>query len=87
MVYNSGMSNLEQIQRGWQRMAENRIRCAQQEGKFDELPGLGKPLEEIMDIDDPYGWVKRTVKKSVRGSSANAIPPPGEPPQRLSKSG
>ena len=66
--YNSGMPGLEQLQRGWQRLAENRICCAQEQGKFDNLPGLGRPLEEIMDINDPYGWVRRTMKDTVRQS-------------------
>jgi DnaJ-like protein len=30
---------------GWERIAENRIRDAMQEGEFDNLPGAGKPID------------------------------------------
>ena len=29
----------------WERIAENRIREAMQEGEFDNLPGAGKPID------------------------------------------
>ncbi|HEX2644243.1 MAG TPA: DnaJ family domain-containing protein, partial [Thermoanaerobaculia bacterium] len=32
-------------------IVENRIREAVEEGKFDNLPGIGQP---IPDIDEPY---------------------------------
>lgn len=54
--------SLESLHRGWQQMAENRIQAAMEEGAFDNLPGLGRPLEEIMDLDDPYGWARRAVR-------------------------
>lgn len=73
------MAKLEELQRGWQRIAENKIRCAQLEGEFDDLPGLGRPLEEFMDIDDPYGWAKRTVKESL-SRQASSIPAIGVAP-------
>jgi len=64
------MNSFEQLQRGWQQASENRIRSAQAEGLFEDLPGLGRPLEELMDIEDPNGWVRRTVRESVRGYSS-----------------
>jgi hypothetical protein len=30
---------------GWERIAENRIREAMQNGAFDNLPGAGKPID------------------------------------------
>src|SRR5512140_1836634 len=30
---------------GWERIAENRIREAMQQGEFDNLPGAGKPID------------------------------------------
>ena len=29
----------------WERIAENRIREAMQQGEFDNLPGAGKPID------------------------------------------
>ncbi len=60
------MASLEQLQRAWHQVAENRIRSAQEEGQFKELAGLGRPLEEIMDIEDPNGWVKRALRDIQR---------------------
>ncbi len=65
------MASLEQLHRAWHRIAENRIRSAQQEGQFKNLAGLGRPLEEIMDIEDPHGWIKRAVR-----DVKNQIQPP-----------
>lgn len=69
--------SLEQLHRAWQRLAENRIRSAQEEGKFDKLPGFGRPLEEIVDIDDPYGWVRRqfqAIAASSRSTQERVAP-------------
>jgi hypothetical protein len=35
---------------GWERIAENKIREALQQGEFDNLPGAGKPV----DLDDYF---------------------------------
>ena len=56
------MKSLDQMQLAWQRVVENQITVAQQDGSFDNLPGMGRPLEEIMDISDPYGWIRRAVR-------------------------
>ena len=56
------MKSLEQMQLAWQRGVENRVHGAQDEGAFDDLPGMGRPLEEIMDIGDPYGWIRRAMR-------------------------
>jgi hypothetical protein len=41
---------------------EQKIRAAQQEGAFDNLPGAGKPLDPV-DLNDPDWFVKRLVKR------------------------
>jgi hypothetical protein len=44
-------------------IAENQIRRMIEEGKFDNLPGAGKP---IPDIDEPYDenwWLKSFLKR------------------------
>jgi Domain of unknown function (DUF1992) len=38
-----------------QRVAENRIREAMENGEFDDLPGLGKPIPGIDEPYDPTG--------------------------------
>jgi hypothetical protein len=53
--------------RAVQIVAENRIRQAIEEGQFDNLPGLGKP---IPDVDEPYDelwWVKRLIRREKMG--------------------
>ena len=54
----------------WERIAENRIREAMQEGEFDNLPGAGKPV----DLD---GYFKLPEHVRVAFSilkSANCLP-------------
>ena len=59
------MASLEQLHRAWHHVAENRIKAAQEEGHFRELPGLGRPLEEIVDIENANGWIQRMVRREV----------------------
>lgn len=56
------MNSLEELSLAWQRVAENRISSAQHEGAFDHLAGFGRPLEEIMDLSDPNGWIRRAIR-------------------------
>jgi len=54
----------------WERIAENKIREAMQEGEFDNLPGAGKPI----DLD---GYFKLPEHLRVAFSilkSANCVP-------------
>lgn len=47
----------------WESFTERQIREAQDRGEFDDLPGAGKPLE---DLDRPYDelwWVRRKLKE------------------------
>ena len=43
--------------------AEGQIRRAREQGKFDDLPGKGKPLENLRDAYDPLWWGKQLVKR------------------------
>lgn len=65
------MASLEQLHRAWQQVAENKIHSAQQEGQFTGLLGWGRPLEEIIDIEDPHGWIRRTIRDSNRHRTTN----------------
>ena len=40
------------------------IRQAQERGDFENLPGAGKPLDELIGRgDDPDWWVKRLIER------------------------
>jgi hypothetical protein len=47
----------------WDRLAEQRIREAQAEGKFDHLPGFGRPIPGIDEPHDELWWVKDKLKR------------------------
>lgn len=48
-------------------LSENRIRQAMEEGKFDGLPGFGKPIPDIDEPYDPDWWIKKWVKREKLG--------------------
>lgn len=57
------MSSNRFSRRAIQTISENRILQAIEEGKFDNLPGTGKP---IPDIDEPYHpdwWLKKWIRR------------------------
>ena len=47
----------------WDRLAEQRIREAQAAGKFDQLPGFGRPIPGIDDPHDDLWWVKEKLRR------------------------
>lgn len=49
--------------RGIELISDNRIRQAMEEGQFDNLPGLGKPIPDIDEPYDPLWWVKKWMKR------------------------
>ncbi len=55
---------------GFEKVIEERIRKAQREGAFDDLPGAGKPLaKEDMNIPEDIRLAYRILK------NADCIPP------------
>jgi hypothetical protein len=42
---------------------ERLIREAMDRGEFDNLPGRGRPLEDLDDTYDPAWWAKRYVQR------------------------
>ncbi|WAC55356.1 DUF1992 domain-containing protein [Gordonia sp. SL306] len=48
---------------------EKMIREATERGEFDNLPGMGRPLD-LSDADDPDWWVKRKIRDENLDSSA-----------------
>jgi len=57
------MSQNRMSRRAVQVVAENRIREAIEEGQFDDLPGLGKPIADIDEPYDPDWWVKKWIRR------------------------
>ncbi|MDY7093093.1 MAG: DUF1992 domain-containing protein [Acidobacteriota bacterium] len=44
-------------------VAENRIRDAQTEGLFNNLPGAGRPLPCLDEPYDPNWWLRQWVRR------------------------
>ena len=55
----------------WHLLAEERIRAAQADGQFDNLPGLGQPIPGIDEPPDEWWWVKAKLKRE----GLQALPP------------
>ena len=49
---------------------EQQIRQAQREGRFEGLPGAGRPLDTA-DATDPYWWAKQLLRRE----DVDALPP------------
>jgi hypothetical protein len=45
------------------RWVELQIQRAMERGDFDDLPGYGKPIEDLGDRHDPDWWVKKLVER------------------------
>jgi hypothetical protein len=57
----------------WTRLAEDRIRAAQEDGAFDNLPGFGKPIPGIDEPHDDLWWVKDKLKREQIASLPPAL--------------
>lgn len=42
---------------------EQQLRVAHERGDFDDLPGLGKPIEGLGTEHDPDWWVKKLIER------------------------
>ena len=49
--------------RAIQRVAENKIREAIEQGKFDNLPGAGKPIADLDEPFDEFWWLRRWFRR------------------------
>jgi hypothetical protein len=47
----------------WESWVERKIREAQEEGEFDNLPGMGKPIPDLGKPLDELWWVKDKLKR------------------------
>lgn len=57
------MSQDRFTRRAIERIAENRILHAMEEGEFDNLPGFGKPIPDIDEPYDPMWWAKQWIRR------------------------
>ncbi|HEX3130222.1 MAG TPA: DUF1992 domain-containing protein [Thermoanaerobaculia bacterium] len=57
------MSQDRFTRRAIERISENRIQTAIEEGQFDNLPGFGKPIPDIDEPYDPMWWVRQWVRR------------------------
>jgi hypothetical protein len=57
----------------WDSLSEQRIRAAQAEGQFDNLPGLGRPIPGIDEPHDDLWWVKDKLKREQLSSLPPAL--------------
>jgi hypothetical protein len=48
-------------QRAW--IAETAIQQAMRRGDFDDLPGAGKPLQDLGARHDPDWWIRRKIER------------------------
>jgi hypothetical protein len=42
---------------------EQRLRVAMERGEFDDLPGAGKPIEDLGTEHDPDWWLKKLIER------------------------
>ena len=63
----AGMSEGRISRRAIERIAENRILQAIEEGQLDDLPGLGRPIPDVDEPYDPDWWVKRWIRRETLG--------------------
>ena len=62
------------MQEPYETPVDKAIREARERGEFDNLPGAGKPLPSLGNMDDPDWWVKAYAAREGLDLSA-AMPP------------
>lgn len=68
------MSDGQISRRTIERVAENRILQAIEEGQLDGLPGLGRPIPDIDEPYDPDWWVKSWIRREQLGRALAGKP-------------
>ncbi len=54
-------------------VVERRIREATERGDFADLPGAGRPLEDLGESYDPAWWAKRWVRRQRLEAEASDL--------------
>jgi DnaJ homologue, subfamily C, member 28, conserved domain len=44
-------------------VAENRLREVMERERFEDLPGFGRPIEDIDEPYDPDWWIKKWIRR------------------------
>jgi hypothetical protein len=58
-----------------ERVAENRIREAMDQGLFDDLPGHGRPLPDLDEPYHPMWWVRSWIRRERLHEDAPPMDP------------
>ena len=58
---------------GWESWVERQIREAQERGEFDDLPGHGKPLDDVDRSRDEMWWVRKKLRREKVSYSPPAL--------------
>jgi Domain of unknown function (DUF1992) len=66
----------------WESWIEAQIRVAQEEGAFDNLPGAGKPLPNLLGPEQGLDW---WVRQLVKREQISMLPPSLELLRRIEK--
>jgi hypothetical protein len=56
---NAGQSSMEQRAQYVEMLIQQAIR----RGDFDDLPGAGKPIENLHQVNDPDWWIRRKIER------------------------
>jgi hypothetical protein len=56
---NAGQSSMEQRAQYVEMLIQEAIR----RGDFDDLPGAGKPIENLHQVNDPDWWIRRKIER------------------------
>lgn len=57
------MTERKPPEESWESFTERKIREAQSEGAFANLPGFGKPIPGIDDPDDENRWIREKLRR------------------------
>lgn len=57
------MTERKPPEESWESFTERKIREAQSEGAFANLPGLGKPIPGIDEPDDENRWIREKLRR------------------------
>lgn len=60
-------------ERDFESVVERQIREAAERGEFDDLPGSGRPLEDLEPVHDPAWWAKRFIKRERARDAADEV--------------
>lgn len=60
-------------ERDFESAVDRQIREAAERGEFDDLPGSGRPLEDLGPVYDPAWWAKRFVRRERARQAADEV--------------